>query len=128
MLAVIEDDPDYVVSHATIPATERVELSSVLQATGRCSSRRKSSQRTASTRDTVCESRPRRSESHVASPVRKDRPPNLITAIIEMKRRNPRFGCVRIVLQIAHAWGIEIDKDVVRRALRPLAAGIRLCR
>ena len=34
-----------------------------------------------------------------------------------MKRRNPRFGCVRIAQQIAHAFGIEIDKDVVRRVL-----------
>ena len=34
-----------------------------------------------------------------------------------MKRRNPRFGWVRIAQQIAHAFGIEIDKDVVRRVL-----------
>ena len=34
-----------------------------------------------------------------------------------MKRRNPRFGCVRIAQQISHAFGIEIDKDVVRRVL-----------
>ena len=34
-----------------------------------------------------------------------------------MKQRNPRFGCVRIAQQIAHAFGIEIDKDVVRRVL-----------
>jgi putative transposase len=26
----------------------------------------------------------------------------LIAAIVEMKRRNPRFGCVRIAQQIAH--------------------------
>ena len=41
----------------------------------------------------------------------------LIAAIVELKRRNPRFGCVRIAQQIAHAFGIEIDKDVVRRVL-----------
>src|SRR5580765_5000092 len=41
----------------------------------------------------------------------------LITAIVEMKRRNPRFGCVRIAQQIAHAFGVDIDKDVVRRVL-----------
>jgi transposase InsO family protein len=41
----------------------------------------------------------------------------LIAAIVEMKRRNPRFGCVRIAQQIAHAFGIELDKDVVRRVL-----------
>jgi putative transposase len=34
-----------------------------------------------------------------------------------MKRRNPRLGCVRIAQQIAHAFGVDIDKDVVRRVL-----------
>jgi len=34
-----------------------------------------------------------------------------------MKRRNPKFGCVRIAQQIAHAFCIEIDKDIVRRVL-----------
>jgi hypothetical protein len=32
-----------------------------------------------------------------------------------MKRRNPRWGCPRIAQQIALAFGVEIDKDVVRR-------------
>src|ERR1700751_4270724 len=41
----------------------------------------------------------------------------LIAAIVEMKRRNPKFGCVRIAQQINHAFGIKIDKDVVRRVL-----------
>jgi putative transposase len=41
----------------------------------------------------------------------------LIALILEMKRRNPRWGCPRIASQIAHAFGIEIDKDVVRRVL-----------
>ncbi len=42
----------------------------------------------------------------------------LIAAIIEMKRRNPRFGYRRIAeQQIAHAFGVEIDKDIVRRVL-----------
>ena len=41
----------------------------------------------------------------------------LIHAIIELKRRNPRFGCPRIAQQIAYTFGIEIDKDVVRRVL-----------
>ena len=41
----------------------------------------------------------------------------LIAAIVEMKRRNPRFGCVRIAQQICDAFGVLIDKDVVRRAL-----------
>ena len=41
----------------------------------------------------------------------------LIEIIVEMKRRNPRFGCPRIAQQMAHTFGIEIDKDVVRRVL-----------
>ena len=41
----------------------------------------------------------------------------LLAAIVELKIRNPRFGCVRIAQQIAYAFGIEIDKDVVRRVL-----------
>jgi len=43
--------------------------------------------------------------------------PELIAAIIELKRRNPRFGCVRIAQQISHAFGVDIDKDIVRRVL-----------
>jgi hypothetical protein len=41
----------------------------------------------------------------------------LIAAIVELKSRNPKFGCVRIAQQICHAFGVEIDKDVVRRVL-----------
>ncbi len=41
----------------------------------------------------------------------------LIAAIIEMKRRNPRFGYQRIAQQIVYTFGVEIDKDVVRRVL-----------
>lgn len=41
----------------------------------------------------------------------------LIDAVVEMKRRNPRWGCPRIAEQIKLAFGIEIDKDVVRRIL-----------
>jgi len=41
----------------------------------------------------------------------------LIAAIVEMKHRNPKFGCVRIAQQIAYAFDIEINKDVVRRVL-----------
>jgi transposase InsO family protein len=41
----------------------------------------------------------------------------LIDAVIEMKRRNPRFGCRKIAEQISSAFGIEINKDVVRRIL-----------
>jgi putative transposase len=41
----------------------------------------------------------------------------LIAAIVELKRRNPKFGCVKIAEQIAHSFGLDIDKDVVRRVL-----------
>jgi transposase InsO family protein len=43
--------------------------------------------------------------------------PELIRAIVELKRRNPRFGCPRIAQQLANTFGVEIDKDVVRRIL-----------
>jgi len=41
----------------------------------------------------------------------------LIAAIVELKRRNPRFGCVKIAQQITHTFGLDINKDVVRRVL-----------
>jgi putative transposase len=41
----------------------------------------------------------------------------LIDAVVEMKRRNPSWGCPRIAQQITLAFGVEIDKDVVRRIL-----------
>src|SRR5437870_7848570 len=41
----------------------------------------------------------------------------LIEAVVEMKRRNRTWGCKRIAQQIALAFGVEIDKDVVRRIL-----------
>ena len=51
----------------------------------------------------------------------------LIYAVVAMKRRNPRFGCRKIAEQISSAFGIEINKDVVRRILiqhyRPLPGG-----
>jgi len=53
----------------------------------------------------------------------------LIRAVVEMKDRNPSWGCPRIAQQIALAFGIQIDKDVVRRILashyrpKPDAAG-----
>ena len=47
--------------------------------------------------------------------------------VIEMKRRNPRFGCRKIAEQISRAFAVEINKDIVRRVLiqhyRPLTGG-----
>jgi putative transposase len=57
------------------------------------------------------------------SPTHRRRPgpkgPNkdLIEAIVAMKRRNPGWGCPRIAQQISLAFGVEIDKDIVRRVL-----------
>jgi len=41
----------------------------------------------------------------------------LIRAVVEMKQRNSNWGCPRIAQQIALAFRIQIDKDVVRRIL-----------
>jgi transposase InsO family protein len=41
----------------------------------------------------------------------------LIDAIVEIKRRNPRFGYPRIARFISKAFGLEIDRNVVRRVL-----------
>jgi transposase InsO family protein len=41
----------------------------------------------------------------------------LVAAVVEMKQRNPRWDCKRIDQQIALAFGLEVDKDVVRRIL-----------
>ncbi len=43
--------------------------------------------------------------------------PELVAAIVETKRRNPRFGYQRIADQIALAFNIPLDKDTVRRVL-----------
>jgi putative transposase len=57
------------------------------------------------------------------SPKRRCRPgpkgpdKDLIDAVVAMKRRNPSWGCPRIAQQISLAFGLEIDKDVVRRLL-----------
>jgi putative transposase len=41
----------------------------------------------------------------------------VIDAIVELKRRNPRYGCPRIAQQINMAFGLDLDKDIVRRVL-----------
>jgi len=41
----------------------------------------------------------------------------LIEAIVQTKQRNPTWGCPRIAQQIALAFDISIDKDIVRRIL-----------
>jgi transposase InsO family protein len=57
------------------------------------------------------------------SSVRKGKPgpkgpsSELIQAIVELKQRNPRFGCLRIAQQINMAFSVDINKDLVRRVL-----------
>jgi hypothetical protein len=41
----------------------------------------------------------------------------LINAIVDTKRRNPTWGCPRIAQQVALAFSVSLDKDVVRRVL-----------
>jgi len=41
----------------------------------------------------------------------------LVELILQMKRRNPGYGYLRIAMQIEVAFGIKIEKDVVRRVL-----------
>jgi putative transposase len=53
-----------------------------------------------------------------AKPGPKDPSAQLIAAVLEMKRRNPRFGYLRIAQQISYAFGVEVNKDVVRRILQ----------
>ena len=54
---------------------------------------------------------------------------DVMAAVVDMKQRNPTWGCPRIAQQIALAFGIPINKDVVRRILaaryqpKPDAAG-----
>jgi transposase InsO family protein len=53
----------------------------------------------------------------------------VVAAVVAMKQRNPTWGCPRIAQQIALAFGIPMNKDVVRRILavrytpKPDAAG-----
>jgi transposase InsO family protein len=41
----------------------------------------------------------------------------VIAAIVDMKQRNPTWGCPRIAQQMTLAFGIPMNKDVVRRIL-----------
>ena len=57
-----------------------------------------------------------------ASPNRKKPGPKgpsreVIELVLEMKRRNPNFGCTKIAEQLAKTFALPLDKDVVRRIL-----------
>ncbi len=51
----------------------------------------------------------------------------LIQAIVELKTRNPRFGCPRIARIISRTFGADVDKNIVYRVLskhyRPAPGG-----
>jgi hypothetical protein len=57
------------------------------------------------------------SPKRVRKPGPKGPTKELIDAVVEMKRRNRTWGYKRIAQQIALAFGVDIDKDVVRRIL-----------
>jgi putative transposase len=52
---------------------------------------------------------------------------SLVRAIVELKSRNPRFGCPRIARIISHTFGVAIDRNLVHRVLekhyRPVTPG-----
>jgi transposase InsO family protein len=56
-------------------------------------------------------------------------PREIVAAVVDMKQLNPTWGCPRIAQQITLAFGIPMNKDVVRRILavnyrpKPDAAG-----
>jgi putative transposase len=43
--------------------------------------------------------------------------PALIATIVEIKRRNPKFGCMCIAQQVCYVFSVDLDTDVVRRVL-----------
>jgi hypothetical protein len=57
------------------------------------------------------------SPKHMAKPGTKGPTADLIRAVIEMKQRNPTWGCPRIAEQINLAFRTSVDKDVIRRIL-----------
>ncbi|MCB1937291.1 MAG: transposase [Nitrosomonas sp.] len=57
------------------------------------------------------------SSRKMAKPGPKGPSMELIRAIVELKQRNTSYGCPRIAQLISTVFGIEIDKDVVRRVL-----------
>ncbi|MHB8387205.1 hypothetical protein [Metallibacterium sp.] len=57
------------------------------------------------------------SSRHCAQPGPQGPSTALIRVIVEIKQRNPRFGCLRSAFIISSTLGIPIGKDVVRRGL-----------
>jgi putative transposase len=42
----------------------------------------------------------------------------LVKLIVEMKARNPRFGYLRMAMQIQHSFGLKLDIGVIKRVRR----------
>ena len=65
----------------------------------------------------------KRKYKELFSPKRRGRPgpkgpsAELMAAVVEMKRRNPRFGYQRIADQVYSAFDVPVDKHLVRRVL-----------
>jgi len=57
------------------------------------------------------------SSTRPGRPGPKDPSHEVVAAIVEMKQRNPTWGCPRIARQITLAFGVPMNKDVVRRIL-----------
>jgi putative transposase len=57
------------------------------------------------------------SSSRPVKPGPKGSSQDVIAAVVDMKQRNATWGCPRIAQQITLAFGISIDRDVVRRIL-----------
>ena len=57
------------------------------------------------------------SPKRVRRPAPKAPTKELSDAVVAMKRRNPTWGCQRIAQQIALAFAVDLDKDVLRRML-----------
>ena len=55
--------------------------------------------------------------AHLQTTIAQLQGPGGAKAIVDMKRRNPKFGCPRIAQQINLVFGVHIDKDLVRRVL-----------
>ena len=67
------------------------------------------------------------SGQHAKKPGPKGPSEALIQAIVELKSRNPRFGCPRIAHIISLTFRVHVDKNIVHRVLathyRPTSGG-----
>lgn len=54
---------------------------------------------------------------HLISIIAKLVGPDGYQSIVAIKQRNPRYGCLRIAQQINLTFGLQLDKDTVRRVL-----------